>query len=271
MKMTKILSGIAASAVALSAMATCAFAGADGEAYIMFADASWLAQYWDDGKEYATTANNAVIDGNGTYTISVTAAASIENEDTGEMEIVEGATGLAFAAIGVANGEKFLPTGETDADGNPTYHQITLTVDSVVVDGVEATLNGTPYTASDDAIVTRANLYNSWVSNAFDVADARTAEGTNADGAMAADATPVALDLTEFEDGWTTMEVTFTVSGYPEGAASDDAGSDATVDTDAGSTDADKGSADTGVEGVAAVAGLAVVAAGAVVLSKKRK
>ena len=34
---------------------------------------------------------------------------------------------------------------------------------------------------------------------------------------------------------------------------------------------ADKGSPDTGVEGVAAVAGLAVVAAGAVVLSKKRK
>lgn len=42
--------------------------------------------------------------------------------------------------------------------------------------------------------------------------------------------------------------------------------------TDATSTPStDKGSADTGVEGVAAVAGVAVIAAGAVVLSKKRK
>lgn len=48
---------------------------------------------------------------------------------------------------------------------------------------------------------------------------------------------------------------------------------DATDATGAGSTTASdsKGSPDTGVEGVAAVAGVAIVAAGAVVLSKKRK
>ncbi len=48
---------------------------------------------------------------------------------------------------------------------------------------------------------------------------------------------------------------------------------DATDATDAGAatTTPDKGSPDTGVEGVAAVAGVAIVAAGAVVLSKKRK
>ncbi len=269
MKMTKVLSCVAASTMALSAMSSLAFAGADGEAYIMFADTNWIAQYWDDGNEYATKATNAVITGNGTYTVSVDAVQSIENEDTGEMEDIEGTTGLAFAAIGVANGEKFLPTGETDEEGNPTYHQITLTVDKVVVDGVECTLNGTPYTSSDDGVVTRVNLYNAWVPDAFGVADARTAEGTNADGAMAADATPVALDLTEFEDGWTTMEVTFTVSGYPEDAA-DDGASDTVVDTDA-PVETGKDAVDTGVEGVAAVAGLAVVAAGAVVLSKKRK
>jgi hypothetical protein len=53
-------------------------------------------------------------------------------------------------------------------------------------------------------------------------------------------------------------------------AATDDtASSDTTATTT--TTSADKGSPDTGVEGIAAVAGVAVVAAGAVVLSKKRK
>ena len=47
----------------------------------------------------------------------------------------------------------------------------------------------------------------------------------------------------------------------------------ATVDAEApaATTTTEKGSPDTGVEGIAAVAGVAVVAAGAVVLSKKRK
>lgn len=57
--------------------------------------------------------------------------------------------------------------------------------------------------------------------------------------------------------------VTLDGQGYPKSGAA--------VDTDAPTAGGDKTSPDTGVEGVAAVAGLAVVAAGAVVLSKKRK
>jgi hypothetical protein len=52
-------------------------------------------------------------------------------------------------------------------------------------------------------------------------------------------------------------------------AAADDTAADTTATTT--TTTSDKGSPDTGVEGIAAVAGVAVVAAGAVVLSKKRK
>ncbi len=60
-----------------------------------------------------------------------------------------------------------------------------------------------------------------------------------------------------------SLSVEFTIEGLGGGAA---------VDTDAPATDAgDKASPDTGVEGVAAVAGLAVVAGGALVLSKKRR
>lgn len=54
-------------------------------------------------------------------------------------------------------------------------------------------------------------------------------------------------------------------------SAGDDTASDATAATTTTTTTTEKGSPDTGVEGVAAVAGIAVVAAGAVVLSKKRK
>lgn len=62
--------------------------------------------------------------------------------------------------------------------------------------------------------------------------------------------------------------VTLDGKGYPVGGGAGSTG--AVVDTDA-AVDTGKDSVNTGVEGVAAVAGLAVVAAGAVVLSKKRK
>ena len=45
----------------------------------------------------------------------------------------------------------------------------------------------------------------------------------------------------------------------------------AAEDTAPVETGADKGSPDTGVEGVAALAGIAVVAGGALVISRKRK
>ncbi|MGN0687927.1 MAG: NPXTG-anchored protein [Oscillospiraceae bacterium] len=71
--------------------------------------------------------------------------------------------------------------------------------------------------------------------------------------------------------------VTLTGDGYPVGGAPstdvdvEDGGETGAVDTDAPVNDNKGGSPDTGVEGVAAVAGLAVVAAGAAILSKKRK
>lgn len=63
-----------------------------------------------------------------------------------------------------------------------------------------------------------------------------------------------------------SLAVEFTV----EGLGSADTGADAVVDT-AAPTTGDKQSPDTGVEGVAAVAGLAVLAGGAMLISKKRK
>lgn len=72
-------------------------------------------------------------------------------------------------------------------------------------------------------------------------------------------------------DSYTSISVTFNVTGLGGGAAADDTAADATETGSDAVANPDKGSPDTGVEGVAAVAGLAVVAAGAVVMSRKRK
>ena len=64
------------------------------------------------------------------------------------------------------------------------------------------------------------------------------------------------------------IAVTFTITGVADAAV--DAPADTVVDTQAPTT-GDKQSPDTGVEGVAVVAGLAIVAGGAMLLSKKRK
>ncbi len=278
MKISKIIAGFAASALAVSAMAVSVAAvdatGTDGEAGIAFAGGDWLAQYWLDGKEYPSTAHTTVITGDGTYTVSVDAAAEFEDEETGEMVTADGTADLAFAALQVVNGETLFPG-------------MVITIDSVKFDGVEVALTGTPYTSSDDKVTTRVNLYNEWVDKLPE--DARTIDG------LAADATATPIDKAVGE--WTTMEVTFTVTGTgvaagedvaeddaaDEDVAEDDAADDTAADDTADDTAADdtadttttttgdKTTPDTGVEGVAAVAGLAIVAAGAVIVAKKRK
>ena len=79
------------------------------------------------------------------------------------------------------------------------------------------------------------------------------------------------------EDFGGKVECTFTITGFKAAAAAP-ADTEAAADTQApaaaGDTNTatpDKGNADTGVEGVAAIAGIAIIAAGAIVIAKKRK
>jgi len=252
MKLRKILAAVAASAVAVSAMAVTASAvdaqGTDGEALIAFAGGDWTAQYWADGAEWASVEETVIITGDGSYSVTVTAKSTGVDEETGEDYVADGTTDIAFAALQVVNGETLFPG-------------MVITIDSVELDGNAVTLNGTPYTSSDDAVTTRVNLFNEWVSTLPE--DARTADG------LAADATPTAMD--KACGAWTTMTVNFTVTGAGAGAAEDATTEEAPAAGDvAGETDSSKGSPDTGVEDVAVVAGLAIVAAGAVLVSKKR-
>ncbi len=252
MKLNKLFASIAASAVAAASLAAVSYAadatGNPGETAICFADSGWTSQFWLNGDEQVSTATTATITGDGTYTVSVNAATKITDEETGDEVVSEGANGLAFAAIEVVDGETLFPG-------------MVITIDSVKVDGVEQALNGTPYTSSDEKITTRVNLYNEWVSAPPE--DARTIDG------LAADATPSALgnDLGE----WKTMEVTFTVSGAAAAPAETETTAAPAAGDVAAATDSSKGSPDTGIEDVALIAGLAVLAGGAALVASKRK
>ncbi len=72
------------------------------------------------------------------------------------------------------------------------------------------------------------------------------------------------------------VEVTFTVSGFAAASTEDTEGNEGNEGNEGGNGDTnattpDKNTPDTGVEGVAVVAGIAVLAAGAIVVAKKRK
>ena len=112
MKLRNLVAAATAAIVAVSAMAVSAFAadatGPDGLAGIAFASTDWTAQNWINDQEYASVAENVTITGNGTYTVSVKAVTAVESEETGEMVETEGATGIAFAALQVVNGETLL-------------------------------------------------------------------------------------------------------------------------------------------------------------------
>lgn len=258
MNFKKVIATAAVSALAVSSLAVSAFAVADGDAYIQFAGGDWLASFYNDGKEYASYNDTVTITGNGSYSVTLHAVSAFTDEETGEDATAEGSTDIAFAALSVPNGEILFPG-------------MIITIDSIEADGKAITLNGTPYTSSDDGKETRVNLYNEWVSALPD--DARTASGD------LSDATPTAMDKAIGE--WKTLTVNFTVSGIEgtateateatEAPAATEATQAPTGDTNSSNSASDKNNADTGVEGVAAVAGVAVIAAGAIVIAKKRK
>ena len=141
-------------------------------AYLMYADSAWANQFWYDGNEYPGKVTTAEIAGPGTYTVGI--------------ELDEEAQGLAFAAVGIVNGEK-------------TFNGYFIDVTEIKVNGEPITI-GKGYTSSDNGIETRENIYNEWVSEL--PADARRADG-DLEGAA-----PVIVDKEAFA-AFKSIEVTF--------------------------------------------------------------
>lgn len=264
MKITKILG--AASAAVVSAAVMAASAGAY-EAFLMYASSDWSVQCMDATSANATTAD---VTGDGTYTVAVSGF-EWEDEETAEMvpATANGATVFCVDIDGLANA---LGCGkdaegyeglETSAEKMALAQATGLTISDVVITATNS--DGT----TTDIAVDESKLYYGDIEGNGKI----RLEIYNAYGETSKDA-PIDAAGFSFDD---TLSVTFTISGTGMGdaAASDDNAADAaTVDAAAPADNAaasdGKGSPDTGVEGIAVVAGVAALAAGAVIVSKKR-
>ena len=187
-----------------------------GDAYLAIVDGQWWIQYWggeDPTRDFLTyNAGVPTITGNGDYTVSVTADTNgFRYDTTGSPDDQYTPSGLQFMAVMIKDGETKFPNA-------------VITVNSVKVDGKELTLDGKPYTSSDDGKETRANLYNQWVSKDSIPKDARSADGRLYVGEgedvspadFIGDYSPQSVNPDDFADGWTNVEVNFTVSGIDE-------------------------------------------------------
>ncbi len=152
-------------------------------AWIMYNDADWEIFYCS-GDTYDSTsrstdliATDAIITGEGTYTISIDLTQTWKDHGNS----------VVFSAIGLANAENLFPG----------YY-----VENIVVkvNGEVVTLTGDTYTTSDDGVCTRVNLYNSWVTKLPD--SARRSDGD------LSNATPTPLDSETLGTIY-TLEVTF--------------------------------------------------------------
>ena len=260
MKITKILG--AASAAVVSAAFMAASAGAY-EAFLMYASSDWSVQCMEATSANATTAD---VTGDGTYTVSISGF-EWEDEETAEM-VPATATGATVFCVDIDGLANALGCGkdaegyeglETSAEKMALAQATGLTISDVVITATNS--DGT----STAIAVDESKLYYGDIEGNGKI----RLEIYNAYGDTSKDA-PIDPAGFSFDD---TLSVTFTVSGTGLGAAADDSAVDATTGeaADDTATTPEKGSPDTGVEGIASVAGVAVLAAGAVLVSKKRK
>lgn len=168
-----------------------------GDAYLAMVDGQWYVQYWGTADDLLTyDAGVATITGDGEYTVSVNAATA----------------GMMYDITGDANGE-YTPAGMSFMavivkDGTTLYPNMSIEVTSVKIDGQDIDMSAKNYTSSDDGVEMRANLYNEWVTELPE--DAHDANGVVTD-ASTYSAQVVSPD--DFNAGWTTIEVTFNVTG----------------------------------------------------------
>lgn len=253
MKITKILG--AASAAVVSAAVIAASASAY-EAFLMYASSDWSVQSMDAASENAT---NADVTGNGTYTVSISGF-EWEDEETAEMVPATG-TGAVVLNVDIDGLANALGCGK-DAEayeGLETAAEKMALAQSTGLTISDVTLTAT----STDGTVTEIPVDNSKILYGDIEGNGKIRiEIYNEYGDTKKDA-PINPSDWSFDD---TLSVTFTVSGLGGEEAADTA-----ADTAADNTaTTEKGSPDTGVEGIAVVAGVAALAAGAVIVSKKR-
>lgn len=117
-------------------------------AWIMWNDGSWALThsvgdtYNADAISEGLVATNAVITGEGKYTVGLDFTGTAQGYSAS----------VAFAAIGISNGEALYPN-------------YVINIKEVRINGEIYRLKGRAYTTSDDGVCTRVNLYNEWVTS----------------------------------------------------------------------------------------------------------
>ena len=262
MKITKILSTVAAAAVATTALATSASALltiVENTGTTASGTGSWLVQVYNVGNEAeGKDPTDYGINFADTAYIDVV----VEVADDGSRDWFEGSFGgsiITSCGGDSTNGSHNWPNNEfwgvIDED---------LGIETLAADKPVQFEKIGDYTYKGRCVITDANCF---------FADSTYVQtGIQEWGDAMNNYTVVSLELLDASEN---VIISYDGNGNATvGGASVDAPAETpdagAVDTTAPTT-GDKQSPDTGVEGVAAVAGLAVVAAGAVVLSKKRK
>lgn len=117
-------------------------------AWIMWNDGSWALThsvgdtYNADSISEGLVATNAIITGEGKYTVGLDFTGTAQGYSAS----------VAFAAIGISNGEALYPN-------------YVINIKEVRINGEIYRLKGRAYTTSDDGLCTRVNLYNEWVTS----------------------------------------------------------------------------------------------------------
>ncbi len=265
------LRNVIAAATAAVVGATLAISASAYDAFLMYTDNNWGWGNWNLG-DFA--AGDVSIDADGTYTVYVDntmASAQVEDEETGEL-VGAAAVGATVFCVDIADLAADKGAGK-DAEG---YDDCKTGADKMAfakaaginVTDVKVTTTSSDGTTTDIAVNQDNVIFGDIEGNGKIRIEIFNTYGDTA-SAPAVNTEDISFDE--------SIAVTFTITGVAEAAApAEDTTTDTTDTTDTTATDTTatdtKGeSPDTGVEGVAAVAGLAVVAAGAMLVSKKRK
>ncbi|MDE7193935.1 MAG: NPXTG-anchored protein [Oscillospiraceae bacterium] len=240
MKIRNIISAVAACAVAATAFVLPASAAESYKAGITFQTSSFM--YRDDlSQDTILVWDNDLSEG-----VEVEGSSYVDATITGD-----GTYTVEMSGVEDGGWNMLKVDTEIDAGVNP---DAVLTITGVELNGSAVDFDATAC-AMDNTVAVKG-------SDGVDVNPAVRAQLINVYDNLAA--VP--------NETYTSVKVTFEVSGLGGAPADDDTNTD--TDTAAPSTPAasdSKGSPDTGVEGVAIVAGAAIAAAGVVLLSKKRK
>lgn len=280
MKLRKIMAGIVATSVA-GTMAVAASAQYD--AFVMYASGNWYPSIMDasghtedpsSGTVTEWTPGTQEITKDGTYTVSISdiKCSGIDEETGDETMLKVDASGAVVFNVDIADLAKDLGVG-VDAEGYDALKTGAEKMEFAKSKGINVT--DVKISQVKDGETTEVAVDSSKILFGDIEGNGKLRIELYNQFGDTKDAAPLNVSDIFFNE---KLDVTFTISGIDAilGGNTTPDETDAPA-TDAPATDApttgdsSKPNSNTGVEGVAAVAGVAIVAAGAVIVAKKRK